>query len=86
MAVKAESLSFEKALERLELIVDKLESGDVPLADAVRLFEEGIALRKRCLTLLKDAEKKITFLTEKADGEILETDPPEGWEESEDAG
>jgi exodeoxyribonuclease VII small subunit len=85
MAVKANQLSFEKALEKLESIVDQLESGDVPLADAVKLFEEGIALRKRCLGLLKDAEKKIAFLSSSAAGEPVEADPPGDWEEDSDA-
>lgn len=80
MAVKADKLPFEKALERLEEIVEKLESGDVPLADAVKLFEEGVELRKRCVVLLQDAEKKVRFLTESADGDVQEQDPPEGWE------
>ena len=80
MAVKADNLPFEKALERLEGIVEKLESGTVTLADSVKLFEEGIALRKRCLTLLKEAEAKVKFLTASASGKITETEPPEDWE------
>jgi exodeoxyribonuclease VII small subunit len=86
MAVKANPLSFEKSLEKLESIVGRLESGDVPLADAVKLFEEGIALRKRCLDLLKDAEKKISFLSRSVAGDPAETDPPDDWEEDRDAG
>jgi exodeoxyribonuclease VII small subunit len=84
MAVKPESQSFEKALARLEDIVDRLESGDVPLADAVKLFEEGIALRKRCLELLTEAEQKVRFLTAAADGEPSEEDPPADWVENDD--
>ena len=86
MAVKAENLPFEKALERLEGIVEKLESGTVALADSVRLFEEGIALRKRCLALLKEAEAKVKFLTESGSGEVSEDDAPEGWEEHDTEG
>lgn len=81
MAVKAENLPFEKALERLEGIVEKLESGSVALSESVKLFEEGIALRKRCLALLKEAEAKVKFLTASATGEVAEVDAPEGWEE-----
>lgn len=83
MAVKASTLPFEKALEQLESIVSRLESGDVALADAVKLYEEGIALRARCLALLTDAEKRIRFLTQQADGEPKETDPPADWSEDE---
>ena len=80
MAVKAENLSFEKALERLEGIVDKLESGDVGLADAVKLFEEGIGLRKRCLILLKNAEKRISFLTDSTRDGVDLVEPPDDWD------
>ena len=81
VAVKAAGLPFEKALERLEAIVSKLESGDVPLAEAVKLYEEGIALRARCQALLTDAEKRIRFLSQSADGEPRESDPPADWNE-----
>ena len=80
MAVKPANMPFEKALERLETIVEQLESGTVPLAGAVKLFEEGIALRKRCLDLLKEAEKRVRFLSESAAGEPVEGDAPPGWE------
>lgn len=80
VAVKPASLPFEKALERLEAIVSRLESGDVPLAEAVKLYEEGIALRTRCQSLLNDAEKRIAFLSSK-DGDPKETDPPPDWDE-----
>ena len=86
MAVKAEHLPFEKALERLEGIVEKLESGTVALADSVKLFEEGITLRKRCLALLKEAETKVKFLAESASGEVSEVDAPEDWEEHDPKG
>lgn len=79
MAVKADSLPFEKALEQLEEIVSRLESGEVALADAVKMYEQGIALRARCLALLADAEKRIRFLAQQSDGEVKDTDPPPGW-------
>jgi exodeoxyribonuclease VII small subunit len=86
MAVKTpkpQTLPFERALERLEAIVEQLESGSVALADAVKLFEEGIVLRKRCLELLKEAEQKIKFLTPTDSGELIAAEPPEDWEETE---
>lgn len=86
MAVKAENMPFEKALERLEGIVEKLESGTVALADSVKLFEEGIALRKRCLALLKEAEAKVKFLAGSASGEVTEVDAPEDWEKHDPEG
>jgi len=81
MAVKSKKeIPFEQALERLEAIVDRLEAGSVPLAEAVALFEEGVQLRKRCLELLKEAEAKVKFLSGQEDEEPFETDPPSGWD------
>jgi exodeoxyribonuclease VII small subunit len=81
VAVKASNLPFEKALEQLEAIVSRLESGEVPLAEAVKMYEEGIALRARCQALLTDAEKRIRFLTQAAGAEPKDTDPPADWNE-----
>ncbi len=64
-------MKFEKALERLEEIVDQLESGSLDLETAVRLFEEGIALSVRCQQELQKAEGQIQQLVKKLEG---------GWE------
>jgi exodeoxyribonuclease VII small subunit len=64
---KIEKLSFENALERLETIVESMESGDVPLADLLAKFEEGNKLLKLCETRLKDAELKIEQLKKQKD-------------------
>ena len=56
------NISFETALKRLEEIVKALESGNAPLDDAIKLFEEGVALTGHCNTLLKNAEQKVTML------------------------
>jgi len=61
---------FEKDLERLEGIVAALEEGGLPLDEALKRFEEGIRLAKRCEKALQDAEKKIEILTKNADGEL----------------
>lgn len=63
-----QSLSFETAMERLEHIVQQLESGDVPLEQAIELFQEGMLLSKNCSTKLEQVERKIEMLTEQ-DGE-----------------
>lgn len=62
--------SFEKDLEKLEAIVGALEEGGLELDDALKRFEEGIKLAKRCEKALADAEKKIEVLTKNAEGEI----------------
>ncbi|MEJ5261699.1 MAG: exodeoxyribonuclease VII small subunit [Ignavibacterium sp.] len=54
--------SFEEKLKRLEQISEMLESGDVQLEESISLFEEGIKLSKECLSILENAELKITKL------------------------
>ncbi len=60
---------FEEALAGLERIVRELEGGDLPLDDALKLFEEGVRLSRFCSAKLDEAEKKIEILTRGADGE-----------------
>jgi exodeoxyribonuclease VII small subunit len=52
-------LSFEKALHELEEIVQKLESGGVPLEESIALYERGAALKAHCEAKLKSAQEKI---------------------------
>jgi exodeoxyribonuclease VII small subunit len=67
---KEPQLSFESALEKLETIVEAMESGDVPLADLLAKFEEGSRLLKVCESRLKDAELKIEQLKKQRDGSV----------------
>ena len=53
---------FEECLQRLEKIVDQLEKGEIPLEQALKLFEEGIALSNNCRKELEDAEGKVEIL------------------------
>lgn len=64
--------SFEKSLKELEEIVRKLESGDAPLDDAVKLFEQGVKLADDCSSILKNAEQKVVMLTKNSEGEMQE--------------
>lgn len=68
MEAKEAKLSFEQALEKLETIVESMESGEVPLAELLAKFEEGNKLLKVCETRLKDAELKIEQLKKQKDG------------------
>lgn len=62
----AKDLNFKKAIDRLEEIVEKLESQDLDLEEAVELLAEGIELHKKCQDKLKSAQVKINkLLTEK---------------------
>jgi exodeoxyribonuclease VII small subunit len=54
--------SFEQALARLELIVDRLEQGDLELETALADFEEGVKLTRRCAGELANAERRIEIL------------------------
>ena len=62
--------SFEDSLNRLEKIVESLEQGQVPLDDALKLYEEGIQLSKACAEKLKAAELRIKKLAKNADGQF----------------
>lgn len=62
----AEGPTFEQAVVRLEAIARQLEGGEVALEDALRLFEEGIALSKLGSKRLDEAERKLEVLL--ADG------------------
>lgn len=68
MDAKTDKLSFETALERLETVVEAMESGDIPLAELLAKFEEGNKLLKLCEARLKDAELKIEQLKKQKDG------------------
>ncbi len=61
-------LKFEKALERLEKIVEDLESGNIPLEDALKKYEEGVKLCRICTQRLSQAETKIESLTKSLNG------------------
>jgi exodeoxyribonuclease VII small subunit len=67
-------IKFEDALARLEQIVDRLEAGNLPLEESLKVFEEGVGLARRCSRYLEDAEKRIELLTRDESG-VLRTDP-----------
>lgn len=64
-------VDFEKSMEELEEIVEKLENGDLNLDESVELFEQGINISKECNKILENAERRITMLLQK-DGKIEE--------------
>jgi exodeoxyribonuclease VII small subunit len=61
---------FEKSLVRLEEVVKHLESADLSLDEAMKLFEEGVKLSRDCQKQLEEAEGKVEILLRKADGKI----------------
>ena len=60
--------TFERSLEELESIVNKLESGDLPLEDSLELFERGVKLSRKCRERLANAERRIEVLMKDPDG------------------
>lgn len=60
--MEEKNISFEEALERLEQIVRKLDSGNAKLEETLSLYEESNNLVKYCSKLLDEAEQKVTFL------------------------
>jgi len=67
--VEEAALTFEAAMERLERIVGELEKGDVPLEQAIELFQEGMRLSRLCGQKLEQVEQKIEMLIE-ANGSV----------------
>ncbi|MEW6721341.1 MAG: exodeoxyribonuclease VII small subunit [Thermodesulfobacteriota bacterium] len=73
MAGKGKEPSFEEALKGLEAVVARLESGEAPLEESIRLFEEGMALSGICRKRLDEADRKIELLLRKPEGVSTET-------------
>lgn len=77
MAVK----NFEQSLVDLEKIVKELETGDLPLEKALKRFEEGMTLSKRCGQILDETEQKVSQLIKDNEGliseQVFESDEPD---------
>ena len=70
-------LSLEQAMNELEDVVAKLENGQVPLEDSIKLYEMGNDLKKYCEQKLKEAEEKVSQITFSNDGSVSGTKPIE---------
>jgi exodeoxyribonuclease VII small subunit len=57
---------FERALRELESLVERLERGDLPLEEALRIFERGVELTRHCQTSLKAAQQKVEILLKRS--------------------
>jgi exodeoxyribonuclease VII small subunit len=68
-------MSFETALAELEQIVDRLERGDVPLAESITIYERGEALKQHCERLLKEAEMRVEKIRLGGNGRAAGTEP-----------
>ena len=64
---------FEQSLTELEALVTRLEQGDVPLEDALKTFERGVALTRQCQTALRTAQQKVEVLLARNGEETVES-------------
>ena len=64
-------IKFEKAMTRLEKIVEELERGDLDIDKSLEIFEEGIKMSRLCSKKLNEAEAKIEKLTKDKKGELI---------------
>ena len=69
---------LDSSLQELESVVEQLESGDLSLEEALKQFERGVKLTRKCQTTLKKAEQKVEILLKKtADAEPEPFDTPD---------
>ena len=73
--VDVAELTFEQALAELETIVTRLERGDVPLEESVAIYERGEALKKRCDSLLNQADERVQKISADREGNAVGTEP-----------
>jgi exodeoxyribonuclease VII small subunit len=66
-----QGVTFEAALKQLEDIVQRLERGELPLEESLKLYEEGIRLSRLCHAKLEEAEGKIELLMKDARGDLV---------------
>jgi exodeoxyribonuclease VII small subunit len=63
-----EEKKFEDAVRELEDIVKRLESGELPLEESLKIFEEGVSLSRYCFQKLEEAEKRVSILMKDESG------------------
>ena len=71
---KAGDLKFDEALEKLEGIVRRLESGQADLEESLDLYQEGVSIARQCREVLTSAELKVKMLLGELEGEVAEAE------------
>jgi exodeoxyribonuclease VII small subunit len=66
------ALGFEQALAELEGLVERLEHGDLPLDEALKAFERGVALTRQCQSSLQAAQQKVEVLLKRSGVEEIQ--------------
>ena len=77
-------IKFEKAMNRIEQIVEELERGELDIDKSLEIFEEGIKMSRVCSKKLNEAEQKIEKLTKNQKGELVAELFPAGDEDDAD--
>ncbi|MCK9504783.1 MAG: exodeoxyribonuclease VII small subunit [Porticoccaceae bacterium] len=70
MAVRKKTINFEQSIDELESLVEALESGTLSLEDSLKAFEKGVRITRECQDALKEAEQKISLLSQNSQGVI----------------
>ena len=73
MANEKKEIEFETALKKLENIVENLETGELSLEQALKLYEEGVRMADICSKRLTEAEKKVEVLMKTSGGKLKAT-------------
>jgi exodeoxyribonuclease VII small subunit len=76
VARNSKAPDFEQALAELETLVERLERGDLPLDEALKLFERGVALTRHCQSSLQSAQQRVEILLKR--GGEAQPEPFEG--------
>ena len=73
MPQKKNEFNFEKSLQELEQLVEKMEKGDLSLEDSLKHFERGISLTRSCQKALAEAEQKVQILLGEGKTDVLDS-------------
>ena len=65
------NINLEQSLKDLESLVAELETGELPLEEAMKKFENGLKLTRACQTALKEAEQKVEILLNDSKTEVF---------------
>lgn len=74
---KPDEMTYEQAIEQLEALIERIESGEIGLEESLKQYESGMALIQRCRAILSTAERKIAELTVDEKGELSVADEGE---------
>lgn len=67
-----EEMTFEQSIDALEALVKRLEDGGIDLDESLRIYEQAVALRDHCRSILEDGERRIRKIMENVDGSVRE--------------